>query len=234
MSKKEHLVKMIDAARKFRFCGPSDDPDEQTAVTTGYRYVLVQIQRLAAPLLAKEEAERLAAIDVDINSIYSAYEAHAELDALLPDIEAALANTNDSALTVGGSAWIIDTELIDQLSHARSPDRKFEYLTRLCREINSSYSHGNIIATVQMMRAVLNYVPPLFGHETFAQVAANVGRSLKESFNHLEKGLRKIADFHAHRQMDQNNSYPSKAQVEPFKPQFELLLREVLTHAQER
>ena len=82
------MVEMIDAARSFRFCGPSDDPDEQTAVTTGYRYVLVQIQRLATPLLPEAEAARLNAIAVDVDSVYSAYDAKAELDALLPHIEA--------------------------------------------------------------------------------------------------------------------------------------------------
>jgi hypothetical protein len=91
VSKRARLAEMVDAARTFRFCGPSDDdPDRQTAVTTGYQYVLVQIQRLTTPLLAEAEAARLNALDVDVNSIYTAYEARGELDALLADIEAAL------------------------------------------------------------------------------------------------------------------------------------------------
>ncbi|MGZ5374790.1 MAG: hypothetical protein ACXWDK_11040 [Aeromicrobium sp.] len=78
------------------------------------------------------------------------------------------------------------------------------------------------------MRAVLNYVPPLFGQKTFPQVVANIGRSLKDNFDHLENGLRKIADFHTHRRIGPAESYPSNAQVEPFKPQFELLLQQVV------
>jgi hypothetical protein len=218
MSKKDRLVEMIKAARNFRFCGPSDDPDEQTAVTTGYRYVLVQIQRLATPLLAEAEAKRLNAIDVDVNSIYSAYEARGELDALLPDIEAALERADDNALSVGGSAWIIDPTLIDRLSTAASPRLDVAVLTRMCREINSCFAHGNLVATVLVMRAVLNYIPPLFECETFPQVVASSGRSLKDSFSHLENGLRKIADFHTHRRISAAEFYPSAAQVEPFKP----------------
>jgi len=218
---------MIDAARSFRICGPSDDPDEQTGVTVGFRYLLVQFQRLAAPLLAEAEASRLNAIAVDVHSIYSAFDAMAELDALLPDIEAALARADESALAVGGSAWIIDPALVDQLSTATSSDVDVTFLVRMCREINSCFAHGNLVATTLLMRAVLNYVPPVFGQETFAQVVAHIGRSLKDSFDHLENGLRKIADFHAHRRIAATEYYPSPAQVEPFKPQFELLLQQV-------
>jgi len=47
--RKEIIADLIEDARKFRFCGPSDDPDEQTAVTSGYRYLVTQFKRLALP-----------------------------------------------------------------------------------------------------------------------------------------------------------------------------------------
>jgi len=101
----------------------------------------------------------------------------------------------------------------------------------MCREINSSYAHGNILATLLLMRTVLNHVPSVFGHETFEQVAAHTGgKSLKISFDHLETGLRNVADFHAHRRITSLELYPSVAQVEPFKPDFEQLLHEVVKH----
>ena len=232
VSKKARLAEMIDTARSFRFCGPSDDPDEQTAVTTGYRYVLIQIQRLASPLLAEAEAIRLNAIDVDVNSIYTAYEARADLDALLPDIEAALERADENELAVGGSAWMINPGLIERLSNAQSPSLDVTFLVLMCREINSCFVHGNLVATTLLMRAVLNYVPPVFGQDTFSQVVANSERSLKDSFDHLENGLRKIADFHTHRRIGPTDFYPSSAQVEPFKPQFELLLQQVVVRVQ--
>jgi hypothetical protein len=34
-AKKEIIANLIEQAQSFRFCGPSDDPDEQTAVTSG-------------------------------------------------------------------------------------------------------------------------------------------------------------------------------------------------------
>lgn len=71
---------------KFSLCGPSDDPDEQTAVTSDYRHLLVQLQRLASPILPEAAAFQLNSLDIEINNLYSAFEAHAEIDALLPDI----------------------------------------------------------------------------------------------------------------------------------------------------
>jgi len=58
------IADFIDEVRVFRFCGPSDDPDEQTAVTSGYRYLLTQLKRLASPVLASLPASRLNSLQV--------------------------------------------------------------------------------------------------------------------------------------------------------------------------
>ena len=89
-TKREIITNTIAQVRSFRFCGPSDDPDEQTAVTLGYRHLLIQLKRLAGPILPEAIASRLNALDVEVNNLYSAFDASAELDALLPDIEGAL------------------------------------------------------------------------------------------------------------------------------------------------
>lgn len=99
----------------------------------------------------------------------------------------------------------------------------------MCHEINSSSRNGNLIATILLMRAVLNYLPPVFGYDTFAQVVANSGRSLRDSFDYLENGLRRVADFHTHRRVGAADLGPSRAQIEPYKPQFELLLQQVVS-----
>lgn len=90
-SKRKALIeRLIADARKFRFCGPSDDPDEQTAVTAGYRYLVVQFKNIVAPILPESQSIRLKSIEVDFDDIYSAYAARAELDSLIPDIESAI------------------------------------------------------------------------------------------------------------------------------------------------
>lgn len=226
-NKKERVASLIEQANNFRFCGPSDDPDEQTSVTSGYRYLVVQFKRLAGPILPEEAASRLNSINVEIEDLYSAYDAKAELDALIPDIEAALEYADDAGVNGGTHRWIVESTLITRLAEKQSASVDVGSLVKMCKEINSSYAHGNVLATALLMRTVLNHVPPVFGHDTFSQVLANIGKSLKESFEHLENGLRKVADFHAHRKIAASESYPSVAQVEPFKPQFELLLQQV-------
>jgi hypothetical protein len=226
-TKKERIASLIEQAHDFRFCGPSDDPDEQTSVTSGYRYLVVQFKRLAGPILPEEAASRLNSINVEIDDLYSAYDAKAELDALIPDIEAVLEYTDDAAVSGGDHRWIVDSALIARLAEKQSGAVDVGSLVKMCREINSSYAHGNVLATALLMRTVLNHVPPIFGHDTFSQVLANVGKSLRESFDHLENGLRKVADFHAHRKITPSETYPSMAQVEPFRPQLELLLQQV-------
>jgi hypothetical protein len=89
-AKREIISTTIAQIRKFRFCGPSDDPDEQTAVTAGYRHLVIQLQRLAGPILPDDVASQLNALDVEIDNLYSAYDASSEVNALLPDIESAL------------------------------------------------------------------------------------------------------------------------------------------------
>jgi hypothetical protein len=230
MSKKRIIEDLIERARNFRFCGPSDDPDEQTAVTSAYRYLVIQFKRLAGPTLPEAAASRLDAIDVEINDLYSAFNAKAELDALLPDIEATLEFLDEAGTPVTTNLWIVDPRLIGRLTGIVSSRFDIASLVRMCKEINSSHAHGNVLATALLMRTVLNHVPPVFGYETFAQVVGNadIGKSLKKSFDQLEGGLRNVADFHAHRRIGTYECYPSVAQVEPFRPQFELLLQQVL------
>lgn len=103
---KELIMRLIKDAREFRFCGPSDDPDEQTAVTVGYHHLIVQLKRLASPILSEAAAARLNSIEVEFDNVYSAYEARAEIDALLPEVESALEIIGDPT-----AAWEFDDSL---------------------------------------------------------------------------------------------------------------------------
>src|SRR6266853_979525 len=99
-NRKELITRLIKEAREFRFCGPSDDPDEQTAVTTGYHHLVVQFKHLAGPILPESAATRLNLIGIEFDDVYSAYKARAELDALLPDLESALETLDDNLVKI--------------------------------------------------------------------------------------------------------------------------------------
>jgi hypothetical protein len=225
--RKERILELIEEASNYRLCSPSDDLELQTGVTAGYRHLLIQLQRLASPVLATELASRLNSIHVEVDDIYSVYAAKAELDAVAFEIEETLEHFDGDHLLQGANVFIVDPALITRLEALIVSTYDVASLVRMCREINSSFAHNNVLAVALLMRTVLNHVPPVFGHNTFEQVVASMGKSLKESFEHLERGLRKIADFYTHKKIGAFESYPSAVQVEPYKPQFELLLHQV-------
>ena len=229
MTRTERISKIIKDIRAVKFGGPIDDLDAHIAYGLECRHLLIQLKGLASRLLPDPVKERLNSLEVDVNDVFSAFEVHSEMLAFLPDIETAMSGADSSAPSVSTTQFIIHTSVIDHLDDVRSTDFDTTVLVRLCKEINSCFSHDNIVATALTMRAVLNYVPPVFGQETFEQVLAQCERSLKENFTHLQEGLRRIADYHTHRTMTKSDSYPSENQVEPFKPQFEFLLHQVLS-----
>ena len=92
----QRIREAIDSHRTFRFCAPSDDPDTITAVTLGYRHVVVQFQRLASPILTEPATSRLSSLDVEVDNIYSAFEAHSEIEAIILDIEDAIESATTS------------------------------------------------------------------------------------------------------------------------------------------
>lgn len=229
--RKEIITDLIEEARRFRFCGPSDDPDEQTAVTSGYRYLVTQFKRLAAPVLTSPSVARLNAIEVEIDNLYSAYDARAELDALLPEIETALERLDDDGdLQVLDGATIIAESRLVELRSLVQPDFDFRKLIRLCEEINATYGLRCYYATAMLLRGLLDHVPPLFGFKTFSEVANNYaggGRSFKETMHHLENASRKVGDAHLHMPIRKSETLPT-AQQANCGQQLDVLLSEIV------
>ncbi len=130
----------------------------------------------------------------------------------------------------GGASSFIAESRIDELRTLSSPDFDFQKLIRLCEELNSSYDIGNLYATAMLTRGVLDHVPPVFGHMTFAQVANNYGaggRSFKETMQHLDGAARKISDGHLHMPIRNSESIPTPQQVY-CGPQLDVLLSEIV------
>ena len=86
----QQIREALNHHRSYRFCGPSDDLDEITSVTLGYRHLVIQLQRLAGPFLAEPAASVLNSIRVEPNDLYAAIDAHSEIEAMVPDIEEAI------------------------------------------------------------------------------------------------------------------------------------------------
>ncbi|MPZ46466.1 MAG: hypothetical protein GEV05_24390 [Betaproteobacteria bacterium] len=112
------------------------------------------------------------------------------------------------------------------------PKVKFDTsrLVRMLEELNSGYVRGSYLSCICLIRSVINHVPPVFGLETFAEVANNYaggGRSFREAAGNLDKISRKIADGYLHTPIRRQETVPTKEQVE-FRAPLDVLLAEVI------
>lgn len=57
--KKARLREILVDLSKLRLCGPSDDPDAQTAVTESYKYLLTHVKRLSKGVVSTEVRREL-------------------------------------------------------------------------------------------------------------------------------------------------------------------------------
>lgn len=100
--KERELRQAIHRARTGfnRLPGPSDDPDEQTAVAATYRHLLVTIQLLASGIVPPSVRAQLAELSVDTTTIHDVYEVMPRLNVLMLEIDEALGSLGgESALT---------------------------------------------------------------------------------------------------------------------------------------
>jgi hypothetical protein len=106
----------------------------------------------------------------------------------------------------------------------------FKKLIRLCEEMNTAYAEKCYFATAMLTRGLLDHVPPLFGYNTFSEVANNYGgggKSFKDAMQQLENAARKVADAHLHVPIRKSETLPTAQQVN-FAPQLDVLLAEIV------
>jgi hypothetical protein len=120
-----------------------------------------------------------------------------------------------------------------RLAELRSlPKTKFELtrLIELCEELNRCYQSECYLAVAALSRALIDYVPPIFGYTTFNEVANNYpgASSFKKQMKHLQESCRNIADLHLHTQAKLKESLPTKIQVN-FAADVDSLLGEIST-----
>ncbi|WP_459752929.1 hypothetical protein [Streptomyces sennicomposti] len=97
----------------------------------------------------------------------------------------------------------IDLDLLDDLDQAaQKTSWKVHKLIALCRELNDNYVAGNPYACAALIRAILDHIPPVFGHQDFKQVAAQHVFAVKRTDKaHAQRlaAFKDIADDVMHR-----------------------------------
>jgi hypothetical protein len=99
---------------------------------------------------------------------------------------------------------------------------------RLCEELNTAFGNGCYLTVPMIIRTILDHIPPIFSQPSFAAVVNNYpgGKSFQKAMNHLEQGMRSIADVYLHQQVRAKESLPTVTQVD-YSSLVDLLLQEI-------
>lgn len=122
----------------------------------------------------------------------------------------------------------IHSDRIQELQALNNPSFDLTKLKRLCDEINNAHKSDSLYSVGILTRAIIDYIPPLFGQENFAGVISQTGgRSFKEAMERLDKSSRKIADELLHQQAQRKDRTINTNSVD-FSVELDRLLAEVV------
>lgn len=123
----------------------------------------------------------------------------------------------------------VDPVRIEELRQLKPAAFDLSRLIALCEELNGVAAAHAHHATAMLVRALMDHVPPMFGVNSFAEVANNYAgsKSFKDSMQGLKLAARKIGDAHLHTQIRSRESLPTATQVN-FAPQLDFLLSEIV------
>jgi hypothetical protein len=123
----------------------------------------------------------------------------------------------------------IHLDRISALKELKSANYDFKKLVRICEEINLAYNLDSIYAVGQLLRALIDHVAPIFGYNTFKEVANNYSgqQSFKKGMQSLENSMRNIADSFLHTPIRGKEVLPTANQVEFMGP-IDQLLAEII------
>lgn len=140
-----------------------------------------------------------------------------------------IATVEPVKLVTPGGTYVAPSRL-EELAGIQSPAFDLTKLLALLRELDAAHQQGCYFAIAALVRTILNHVPPIFGCQTFAEVANNYGgggKSFKESMMRLDQSARKIADLHLHATIRHGEALPTLVQVD-FSNELDLLLGEIV------
>jgi len=155
-------------------CGPSDDPDMQTAYVYGLldlvRPFAAAVKRIGDPDLS----EQVSTLDLDIEFITGAYTLKADLQGVIDHLREVSSDPTYGNSVKSNTAFL-EPSVLTALCQAKATKFDCTKLVRFCEELNDAYGRGNYLSCALLIRAVMNHVPPVFGCRTFGEVCAQSG-----------------------------------------------------------
>ena len=197
---------------------------EKTLFEHARRFIESRI-RSSTPLAAEEELsvddlpEASVKYDTDRIPEPNGYKFTVEVDE----------EVNAKPVSRSGSSVFVDPTRLRQLREIRSQNFDLSKLIRFCEELNDCVTNQDFLAIAMLTRAVVDHIPPIFGHRTFTEVINNYGWTLsnKDQIRHLDENLRKVADSHLHTLIRSKESLPTYIQVN-FASDIDVLLAEIV------
>jgi hypothetical protein len=123
----------------------------------------------------------------------------------------------------------VDKGRLQTLKKKKAGAFDFSRLIQMLTELDHASSLDHSISVGLLVRAILDHVPPIFGANSFAEIANNYNgtKSFKASMLHFENSSRKIADFYLHTKIRSKESLPNRTQVN-FSNDLDVLLAEIV------
>jgi len=122
----------------------------------------------------------------------------------------------------------VSLDLIEQLESIEGDAFDIARLVKYCHEINDNFQRGNYHSVIFLARAILDHCPPVFGQPHFDAVVAHYkGRSFKDVAKRLNSSLKKIADYHIHKQIGRKEVLPVEEELD-FSPDLNFLLARII------
>lgn len=123
----------------------------------------------------------------------------------------------------------VDGARVSDLRRLSGAQYDLRKVVALAEELNVCYRSQCYHAVAALTRSLIDHVPPIFGCNTFAEVANNYGggKSFKDCMQRLETTARSISDLHLHQRIRSRESLPTRTQVN-FSNELDLLLAEIV------
>lgn len=127
----------------------------------------------------------------------------------------------------------VNENKITDLKNIKNSNYDLSKLIRYCEELNIAHRYECYMSIIMLVRSMLNHVPPIFGMDTFKEVANNYkydgleAKSFRASMKNLENSSRNIADSYLHLPVRKKESLPTFQQVN-FIADLDVLLSEIV------
>src|SRR5438477_888034 len=161
----DRIVELAHDVESFELgrCGPSDDPDMQTAYLYAFKDVAKRFVGAARRLDDDELRAALSGLDLNPQFLTDAYDLRADLIPIIGLIREKCCDPTWGQLRPP-IANFIDFAVLERMLQSK----KFNLakLVRFAEELNDNYDRENYLSCALLIRAVINHVPPLFNYDS--------------------------------------------------------------------